>query len=65
MSSYSFDIVHPNSERHLSSSDVHKNITDEFQLRDIYHEESYPKGCINLSRIKNVEIAHLLILKSR
>lgn len=61
----SFDIVHPNSEIHLSSHAVHKNITDGFELRDINHEESNPKGCINLSRIRNVEISHKLILKSR
>lgn len=62
---HSFDIVHPNSERHLSSHVVHKNITDEFELRDINHEECNPKGCINLSRIRNVEVSHQLILKSR
>lgn len=60
MTIHSLDIVHP--ERQQSSHAVHKNITYGFELRDIYHEECNPKGCINLSRIINVEIAHQLIL---
>lgn len=54
---HSFDIVHPSSERHSSSHAVHKHITNGIELRDIYHEECNPKGCMNLSRIRNVEIA--------
>ena len=68
MSNHRFDIVHQNSERPLSSHAISHNIQNLencFSLKGIFHCEPNPEYNTNLLNLRNSEIAHQLILKSR
>lgn len=61
-----FDFMHRNSEKpsyYCMLYTTTRTIEVRFELRGIYFEELNPEDSINLGRIRNVELAHQLILK--